>query len=86
MCKAITPLSTKTKQNLVKAYAPKELRKELTIQWLLKERLALLKIPKRIHFFEDKFLKSLQERYSMLSYQKGLQSQLIAKATERLLV
>lgn len=36
---------------------PEELRKEATIQRLLEERLALFKIPKRIHFFEDKIPK-----------------------------
>lgn len=37
--------------------APEELREEATIQRLLEERLALFKIPKRIHFFEDKIPK-----------------------------
>ncbi|KAG6353984.1 hypothetical protein INS49_004955 [Diaporthe citri] len=37
--------------------APKELREEATIQRLLEERLALFKIPKRIHFFDDKIPK-----------------------------
>lgn len=37
--------------------APAELRDEATIQRRLEERLALFKIPKRIHFFEDKIPK-----------------------------
>jgi aryl carrier-like protein len=37
--------------------APQELHDEATIQRLLEERLALFKIPKRIHFFEDKIPK-----------------------------
>lgn len=36
---------------------PQELRDEATIQRLLEERLALFKIPKRIHFFEEKIPK-----------------------------
>lgn len=37
--------------------APPELHEEAAIQRLLEERLALFKIPKRIHFFEDKIPK-----------------------------
>lgn len=37
--------------------APEELRDEATIQRHLEERLAIFKIPKRIHFFEDKIPK-----------------------------
>lgn len=37
--------------------APKELHNETAIQRLLEERLALFKIPKRIHFLEDKIPK-----------------------------
>lgn len=55
--------------------APEELRDEATIQRLLEERLALFKIPKRIHFFEDKIPKGPTGKIQRAQLSKALAKQ-----------
>lgn len=52
--------------------APEELRDETTIQRRLEERLALFKIPKRIHFFEDKIPKGPTGKIQRAQLSKAL--------------
>ncbi|KAL1862929.1 NRPS protein [Diaporthe australafricana] len=55
--------------------APQELRDEATIQRLLEQRLALFKIPKRIHFFEDKIPKGPTGKIQRAQLSKTLAKQ-----------
>lgn len=52
--------------------APAELRDEVTIQRRLEERLALFKIPKRIHFFEDRIPKGPTGKVQRAQLSKSL--------------
>lgn len=60
--------------------APEDLRDEETIQGLLKERLALFKIPKRIHFFEDKIPKGPTGKIQRAQLSKNLAKQVDGEA------
>lgn len=55
--------------------APQELHDEATIQRLLEERLALFKIPKRIHFFDDKIPKGPTGKIQRAQLSKTLAGQ-----------
>lgn len=60
--------------------APEELRDEATIQRLLKKRLALFKIPKRMHFFEDKIPKGPTGKIQRAQLSKRLAKQVNGEA------